>query len=70
MTSSSPRARSRARTLISKELGIWRSLFFMVVRREPGRGPGVQAFPYAKEATPLMAHDSAFTLSKATTVPS
>ena len=55
MTSSPPRARSRARTLIRNELGIWRSLFFMVVRRVPGRGPGVQAFPYAKEATPLMA---------------
>ena len=55
MTSSSPRARSRARTLIRNELGIWRSLFFIVVRRVPGRGPGVQAFPYAKEATPLMA---------------
>lgn len=55
MTCSSAPVRSRAWTLISNELGIWRSLFFMVVRRVPGRGPGVQAFPYAKEATPLMA---------------
>lgn len=54
MTSSSPPTRSRARTLIRDELGIWRSFFFMVVRRVPGRGPGVQAFPYAREATPLM----------------
>lgn len=54
MTSSSSPARSRARTLISNELGIWRSLFFMVVRRVPGCGPGVQTFPYAEEATPLM----------------
>lgn len=55
MTSSPQPARSRARTLISNEFGIWRSLFFMVVRRVPGQGPGVQSFPYAKEATPLIA---------------
>jgi hypothetical protein len=54
MTASSRLARSRARTLLRNELGIWRSLLFMVVRRVPGHGPGVQAFPYAKEATPLM----------------
>lgn len=46
---------SRARRLIANELGIWRSLFFMVVRRVPGRRRGVQAFPYAREITPLMA---------------
>lgn len=39
---------------MANEVGIWRSLFFMVVRRVPGGGPGVQAFPYAREATPLM----------------
>jgi hypothetical protein len=56
MTSSPPTSRSvRAGRLIANELGIWRSLLFMVVRRVPGRDPGVQAFPYAKEATPLMA---------------
>lgn len=45
----------RARRLIANELGIWRSLFFMVARRVPGRRRGVQVFPYAREITPLMA---------------
>lgn len=55
MTSSAPSSRSApARKLIANELGIWRRLLFLVIRRVPGRGPGVQAFPYAREATPLM----------------
>ena len=43
-----------ARWLVRLEIGIWRSLFLWVTRRVPGRGPGVRAFPYAKEVSPLL----------------
>jgi len=40
--------------LIRVEIGIWRSLFLWITRRVPGRDPGVQAFPYAKEVSPII----------------
>jgi len=48
------RAYSAARWLVALEIGIWRSLFLLVTRRVPGRGPGVRTFSYAKEVTPVM----------------
>jgi hypothetical protein len=48
------RAYALARWLVRLEIGIWRSLFLLAARRMPGRGPGVQTFPYAKEVAPLL----------------
>jgi hypothetical protein len=42
------------RWLVRLEIGIWRSLFLGLTRRVPGRGPGVEAFSYAKEITPIL----------------
>ena len=44
-----------ARWLVVLEIGIWRSLFLWVTRRVSGQGPGVEAFSYAKQLTPLIA---------------
>jgi hypothetical protein len=43
------RAFSFVRWLVILEIGIWRSLFFWVTRRVPGKGPGVQAFSYSND---------------------
>lgn len=40
--------------LVRLEIGIWRSLALWVSRRVPGRRPEVQAFPYAREVTPIL----------------
>lgn len=40
--------------LVRLEIGIWRSLAHWTTRRVPGRGPEVQAFPYAREVTPIL----------------
>jgi len=48
------RAFSVLRWLVILEIGIWRSLFFWVTRRVPGRSPGAQAFSYAKEVSPVL----------------
>ena len=48
------RAFSLVRWLVVLEIGIWRSLFLLVTRRVPGGGPGVQAFSYARDITPIM----------------
>lgn len=48
------RAFSLLRWLVTLEIGIWRSLFLWVTRRVPGQGPGVQAFPYARDVVPIM----------------
>ena len=48
------RAFSLVRWLVVLEIGIWRSLFLLVTRRVSGQGPGVQAYSYAKELTPIM----------------
>lgn len=45
---------SLVRWLVVLEIGIWRSLFLLVTRRVPGQGPGVEAFSYARELTPIM----------------
>ena len=37
------------------EIGIWRSLFLWVARRVSGQGPGVEAFSFAKQISPLIA---------------
>lgn len=37
-----------ARHAIRFELGVWRSLYFLVRRRDPGAGPGVERFSYVK----------------------
>lgn len=42
------------RVLLVAELGVWRSLLLLLSGRRPGRGPGVRAFPYAKEIVPLL----------------
>ena len=42
------------RWLVRLEIGIWRSLFCLLTRRVPGKGPGAQAFSYAREVTPLI----------------
>ncbi len=46
---------SFVRWLVRLEFGIWRSLFLWVTRRVPGLGPGVEAFSYSRDITPLMA---------------
>ncbi len=48
------KAYALARWLVRLEIGIWRSLFLLAARRVPGRGPGVQTFPYAREVSPLL----------------
>ena len=48
------RAIALVRWLVKLEIGIWRSLFLLAARRVPGQGPGVQAFAYAREVTPIM----------------
>lgn len=48
------RAGRLAVRLVRLEFGIWRSLALWVSRRVPGRGPEVQAFPYAREVTPIL----------------
>jgi hypothetical protein len=48
------KAYALARWLVRLEIGIWRSLFLLAARRVPGRGPGVETFPYAKEVSPLL----------------
>lgn len=48
------RAFAFVRWLVRLEIGIWRSLFLWLTRRVPGRGPGVEAFPCAKEITPIL----------------
>ena len=48
------RVYSAARWLVELEIGIWRSLFLLVTRRVPGKGPGVQAFSYAKDVSPVL----------------
>ncbi len=50
----SRKAYALARWLVRLEIGIWRSLFLLAARRVPGRGPGVQTFPYAREVSPLL----------------
>lgn len=40
--------------LLVAEIGVWRSLFLLLIGRRPGRGPGSRAFPYAKEIVPLL----------------
>jgi hypothetical protein len=42
------------RWLVVTELRGWRSLFFLLTRRVPGRGPGVVTFGYAKELGPII----------------
>ena len=42
------------RWLVVLEIGIWRSLFLLVTRRVPGRGPGVEAFSYVRAVAPIM----------------
>ncbi|MEQ7125882.1 hypothetical protein ABN034_15320 [Actinopolymorpha sp. B11F2] len=37
-----------ARHAIQFELGVWRSLYFLVRRRDPGAGPGAERFSYVK----------------------
>ena len=46
---------SLSRWLVTLEIGIWRSLFLWVTRRVPGRGPGVEVFPYSRDVVPIMA---------------
>ncbi len=48
------RAYALSRWFVVLEIGIWRSLFFLVTRRVPGRGPGVEAFSYVKAVAPIM----------------
>jgi len=48
------RAFGLARWLVRLEVGIWRSLFFWSIRRIQGLGPGVRAFPYARDVSPLL----------------
>jgi hypothetical protein len=48
------RAYALMRWFVILEVGIWRSLFLWVTRRVAGRGPGVEAFSYAKDLAPLL----------------
>lgn len=43
-----------ARWLVRLEIGIWRSLALLALRRVPGRGAGVRTFTYAREVSPLL----------------
>jgi len=49
------KAWSLARWFVRLEIGIWRSLFLWMTRRVAGQGPGVEAFSYAKQITPVIA---------------
>jgi hypothetical protein len=42
------------RWLVVLEIGIWRSLFLLVTRRVPGRGPGVETFSYVRAPAPVI----------------
>ena len=42
------------RWLVVTELRGWRSLFYLVIRRVPGRKPGVMTFGYGKELGPVI----------------
>jgi hypothetical protein len=48
------RVASLLRWLVALEIGIWRSLFLLITRRVPGRGPGVEAFSYVRAVAPII----------------